>query len=90
MALAGGLDGRVAIVTGSGRGLGLAYAQRLAADGAVVVVNDVDPGTADAAVKSITSAGGAGWSSEAISAVWPEAFAPFLQPVGQHFPEPPQ
>jgi NAD(P)-dependent dehydrogenase (short-subunit alcohol dehydrogenase family) len=58
MALAGGLDGRVAIVTGSGRGLGLAYAQRLAADGAAVVVNDVDPDTADAAVKSITSAGG--------------------------------
>ena len=58
MALAGGLDGRVAIVTGSGRGLGLAYAQRLAADGAAVVVNDVDPGTAGAAVKSITSAGG--------------------------------
>src|SRR3984885_5535703 len=58
MALAGVLDGRVAIVTGSGRGLGLAYAQRLAADGAAVVVNDVDPGTADAAVKSITSAGG--------------------------------
>jgi NAD(P)-dependent dehydrogenase (short-subunit alcohol dehydrogenase family) len=58
MALAGGLDGRVAIVTGSGRGLGLAYAQRLAADGAAVVVNDVDPDAADAAVKSITSAGG--------------------------------
>jgi NAD(P)-dependent dehydrogenase (short-subunit alcohol dehydrogenase family) len=58
MALAGGLDGRVAIVTGSGRGLGLAYAQRLAADGAAVVVNDVDPGAAGAAVKSITSAGG--------------------------------
>src|SRR3984885_707075 len=59
MALAGVLDGRVAIVTGSGRGLGLAYAQRLAAHGAAVVVNDLDPDTADAAVKSITSAGGA-------------------------------
>jgi NAD(P)-dependent dehydrogenase (short-subunit alcohol dehydrogenase family) len=58
LALAGGLDGRVAIVTGSGRGLGLAYAQRLAAEGAAVVVNDVDPDTADAAVKSITSVGG--------------------------------
>ena len=32
----------------------------------------------------------AGWNSPAIAAVWPEAFAPFLQPVGQHFPEPPR
>ena len=58
MALAGRLDGRVAIVTGSGRGLGLAYAKRLAADGAAVVVNDADPDSADAAAESIMSAGG--------------------------------
>ena len=36
------LAGKVAIVTGSGRGLGLAYAQELARQGAAVVVNDVD------------------------------------------------
>jgi NAD(P)-dependent dehydrogenase (short-subunit alcohol dehydrogenase family) len=59
MTLDGRLKGRVAIVTGSGRGLGLAYARRLAADGSSVVVNDVDGGAADTAVKSITSAGGA-------------------------------
>lgn len=53
------LSGKVAVVTGSGRGLGLAYAQRLAAHGAQVVVNDVDPEVADAAVTSITEAGGA-------------------------------
>lgn len=47
------LSGKVAIVTGSGRGLGLAYAQRLASLGAKVVVNDVDAEVADAAVKSI-------------------------------------
>ncbi|GAA0252011.1 SDR family oxidoreductase [Cryptosporangium japonicum] len=47
------LSGKVAIVTGSGRGLGLAYAQRLAAHGAKVVVNDVDAAVAEAAVKSI-------------------------------------
>lgn len=52
------LDGKVAIVTGSGRGLGLAYAQELARQGAAVVVNDVDAATAAEAVASIESAGG--------------------------------
>ena len=53
------LAGKVAIVTGSGRGLGLAYAQELARQGASIVINDVDEAVAAAAVESITSAGGA-------------------------------
>ncbi len=52
------LAGKVAIVTGSGRGLGLAYAAELARQGASVVVNDVDAQTAADAVASITAAGG--------------------------------
>lgn len=40
--MAGVLDGRIAIVTGSGRGLGRAMALGLAASGARVVVTDVD------------------------------------------------
>ena len=52
------LTGKVAIVTGSGRGLGLAYAQELARQGASVVINDVDESTAATAVDSIVSAGG--------------------------------
>lgn len=52
------LEGKVAIITGSGRGLGLAYAQELARQGAAVVINDVDEATAADAVASIESAGG--------------------------------
>lgn len=52
------LNGKVAIVTGSGAGLGLAYAQELARQGAAVIINDVSQDAADAAVASITEAGG--------------------------------
>jgi NAD(P)-dependent dehydrogenase (short-subunit alcohol dehydrogenase family) len=52
------LNGKVAVVTGSGRGLGLAYAKALAEAGAAVVVNDVDDGAATEAVQEIASAGG--------------------------------
>ncbi|MET3812097.1 SDR family NAD(P)-dependent oxidoreductase [Arthrobacter sp. UYEF3] len=52
------LSGKVAIVTGSGRGLGLAYARELARQGAAVVVNDVDADVAAEAVRTIQSDGG--------------------------------
>src|SRR5690625_7227239 len=52
------LNGKVAIVTGSGAGLGLAYAQELARQGAKVVINDVNDDVTKQAVEAITSAGG--------------------------------
>ncbi|WP_438872248.1 SDR family NAD(P)-dependent oxidoreductase [Paractinoplanes rishiriensis] len=52
------LTGTVAVVTGSGRGLGLAYGKALGKAGASVVVNDVDPAAVDEAVGAIRAAGG--------------------------------
>lgn len=52
------LSGKVAIVTGSGRGLGLAYARELARQGAAVVINDVDATVAGEAVALIEDDGG--------------------------------
>jgi 3-oxoacyl-[acyl-carrier protein] reductase len=54
----GQLDGRVAIVTGSGRGIGQQIALRLARDGAKVVVNDLDDAPARETIGLIESAGG--------------------------------
>ena len=51
------LDGKVAVVTGSGRGIGRAYAMALAAAGCAVVVNDVDADVAQTTVDEITGAG---------------------------------
>lgn len=54
----GRLDDRVAIVTGSGRGIGRATALLFAQEGASVVVNDIDADPAEEVAKEITNAGG--------------------------------
>jgi len=51
-------DGRIAIVTGAGRGLGREHALALAARGASVVVNDVSAERARATTNEITTRGG--------------------------------
>ena len=47
------LDGKVAIVTGAARGIGLAIARRYVAEGARVVVADIDSGAGEAAARAI-------------------------------------
>ena len=56
--MAGILEGRVAIVTGAGGGLGAAHARVFAAEGCAVVVNDINTEAAQAVVDEITAAGG--------------------------------
>lgn len=54
------LDGRVAVISGAGSGLGRAYALRLAAEGAQVCVADV--ADASETVAAIESSGGKAWA----------------------------
>ena len=54
----GQMDGKVAIVTGSGRGIGKEIALRLVRDGAKVVINDIDEGPAKETIAEIEKMGG--------------------------------
>jgi 3-oxoacyl-[acyl-carrier protein] reductase len=52
------LDGKVALVTGAGRGIGQAIALKLASEGARIVLNDLDEGPAEETIALIRDLGG--------------------------------
>ncbi|MCA3722177.1 SDR family NAD(P)-dependent oxidoreductase, partial [Phenylobacterium sp.] len=56
--MSGRLDGRVALVTGGGSGIGAAACRALAKEGAAVAVTDLSPEAAHAVADSIAAAGG--------------------------------
>jgi 3-oxoacyl-[acyl-carrier protein] reductase len=55
----GRLDGKVALVTGSGRGIGRAIALKLAREGARLVLNDLDPAVSGQVRAEVEALGGA-------------------------------
>ena len=57
-----GLKGKVAIVTGAARGIGRNIAARFAAEGASVIVADVDREQAQLTVAELTATGAAVWT----------------------------
>lgn len=89
--MTGLLDGRVAIVTGAGRGIGRAHALELARQGAAVVVNDYGvtlagektDSPADEVVAEIAAAGGRAVANGADVADFEQAEAMVQQAIGE-------
>jgi NAD(P)-dependent dehydrogenase (short-subunit alcohol dehydrogenase family) len=65
--MTGLLDGRIAVVTGGGSGIGRAIAQGYAKEGAQIAVLDINGDAAAQTAKSITTAGGKATSTAATS-----------------------
>ncbi|MBV1694021.1 MAG: SDR family oxidoreductase [Hyphomicrobiales bacterium] len=75
------LDGRIALVTGAGRGIGAAIARRFAEEGARVLVNDVD---VDAAQATASACGGDALVADvSSSAAVAQMFAEVAQRAGR-------
>src|ERR1700733_9740026 len=88
----GALDGRVAVITGAGRGIGREHALLFAKEGAKVVVNDLggdntgqgsDSGPAREVVDEIVAAGGTAVANTENIATWDGAESVVLQAIAE-------
>ncbi len=59
--MAGRVEGKVALITGGASGIGLGCAEKLAAEGATVIITDLQDDKAAQAVAAIGKAGGKAW-----------------------------
>jgi len=75
------LSGRTALVTGAAQGIGKAIAQRLAADGATVIISDKNAQGANATAQAI----GQGACAMAADISDPDAVASLFQSIGDRF-----
>jgi NAD(P)-dependent dehydrogenase (short-subunit alcohol dehydrogenase family) len=69
------LDGKAVVVTGAGRGIGAEYAKAAAAEGARVVVNDIDGDVAEEVAAQIGGSGGTAVAVQADVSDWAAADA---------------
>ena len=88
----GALEGRVAVITGAGRGIGREHALLFAREGAKVIVNDLggdnagngaDSGPARDVVEEIVAAGGTAVASTKNVATWSGAESVVLQAIAE-------
>ena len=70
----GALDGKVAIVTGAGQGVGRCHAEFLASEGAAVVINDITD-RAEIVAAAIVAAGGRAVAHRGSASSWTDAEA---------------
>ena len=73
------LKDKVALITGAGRGIGRDIALAYAREGAHVVINDVDPATAEATAKEAAALG-----SKSLAVVADVAKSADIARVGRH------